>query len=159
MQESQRWQRKKAITWIGARTGQCWQTKSWASWYCVVNIHYVIWFYVISTCKIPKSSQRWYTAGCLPDQLVCPGCLAQQVLLLDAPPCLVIASCLDLPQIWCLRGLQREMHCLLNLKLTVSASVKVGYPRISDRECPDQKAEVGDWLTGFWCLELQKRNR
>lgn len=66
MQESQRWRRKKAITWIGARTGQCWQTKSWASWYCVVNIHYVIWFYVISTCKIPKSSQRWYTAGCLP---------------------------------------------------------------------------------------------
>lgn len=92
----------------------------------------------------------------LNDQLVCPGCLAQQVLLLDAPG-LVIASCLDLPQIWCLRGLQREMHCLLNLKL-VSASVKV-VPRISDRECPDQKAEVGDWLTGFWCLELQKRNR
>ena len=77
-------------------------------------------------------------AGCLPDQLVCPGCLAQQVLLLDAPG-LVIASCLDLPQIWCLRGLQREMHCLLNLKL-VSASVEV-VPRISDRECPGEKSE------------------
>ena len=66
MQESQRWRRKKAITWIGARTGQCWQTKSCASWYCVVNIHYVIWFYVISTCKIPKSSQRWFLPDVFP---------------------------------------------------------------------------------------------
>ena len=77
---------------------------------------------------------------------MCVGCLAQYVLLLDAPG-LVIASCLDLPQIWYLRGLQREMHCLLNLKL-VSASVEV-VPRISDRECLGERPR-SCWFSGAW---------
>ena len=153
MRESQRWRRKKAITWIGARTGQCWQTKSWASWYCVVNIHYVIWFYVISTCFtkiIPKMVSRvlptinWYVQAAWLNKF-----------------CSWMRLAWWLHHVWIFHRFgvfvgysERCTACWIS-KL-VSASVKVVPPRISDRECPDQKAEVGDWLTGFWCLELQK---